>query len=171
MDDAVRRRVWSLSTGKMLDDCQTDLVSDEELHRELAEVDDIRVELTLRNAAEMFGRRGPDVVEIYSQPRLCQEVGGRKFDGTELKPGYSLDLTMLDPPTGKPRDLSIDSVQSRVKKLIAETEPFCVIGSPPCTAFSPLQEISRAKRSPEAMRRQLEVAKKHIRFCAEIYRE
>ena len=66
------------------------------------QLDDIRVELTLKDAVEMFRRKGPDVVELYSQPRLCQEVHGRKFSGTELTPGYSLDLTMDDPATGHP---------------------------------------------------------------------
>ena len=67
-------------------------------------------------------------------------------------------------------DLSQPAVQSRVKKLIRDTKPFCVIGSPPCTAFSPLQEISRAKRDPQKMKRQLDAAREHVRFCAEIYR-
>ena len=134
MDDIARRKTWSLSTGRVIDDCEVDMVSDKDLHRDLKEVDDIRVELTLKNAVEMFRRKGPDVVELYSQPRLCQEVDGRKFSGTELTPGYSLDLTMDDPATGQPWDLSKPEVQSKVRKLIRETRPFCVIGSPPCTA-------------------------------------
>ena len=87
-----------------------------------------------------------------------------------MKPGYSLDLTMKDPATGAPWDLSKPEVQSRVRKLVRDTEPFCVVGSPPCTAFSALQEISRAKRDPREMRRQLEEGKRHIRFCIEIYK-
>ena len=149
MEDIARRKVWSLSTGRAIDDFEVDVTSDKELQRYLKEVDDIRVELTLKNAVELFQRKGPDVVELYSQPRLCQEIEGRKFGGTELKPGYSLDLTMDDPATGQPWDLSKPAVQSRVRKLIRETKPFCVVGSPPCTAFSQLQEISRAKRNPE----------------------
>ena len=49
-------------------------------------------------------------------------------------------------------------------------KPFCVIRSPPCTAFSPLQEISRAKRDPKIMEAELREAKKHVRFCIEVYR-
>ena len=71
---------------------------------------------------------------------------------------YSLDLTTVDTKTNQPWDLSKPEVQSRVRKLIRETQPFCVVGSPPCTAFSPLQEISRAKRDPKIMKKQLEEA-------------
>ena len=170
MEDIESRRVWRLSTGRLLDECRVNDVPDRVLNRRLEEVDDIRVELTLKNAVEMFERKGPDVVEIFSQPRLCQELGGRTLAGIHLRPGYSLDMTTNDPLTGQPRDLSRPEVQSRVKKLIRDTQPFCVIGPPPCTAFSPLQEISRAKRNPKDMRRQPEEAKGHIRFCMDIYK-
>ena len=48
MDDIFRGKMWSLSTGKVLDDCETDAVSDDKLNREMDNVDDIRVELTLK---------------------------------------------------------------------------------------------------------------------------
>ena len=106
MDDIFRRKVWSLSTGKVLDDCKTDAISDNKLNRDRGKVDDIRVELTLKNALKLFERKGPDVVEIFSQPRPCQEIAGRSFGGTTLRPGFSLDLTTDDPATGQPWDLS-----------------------------------------------------------------
>ena len=151
MDDIFRRKVWSLSTGKVLDDCETDAISDDKLRRDIGKVDDIRVELTLKNALKLFERKGPDVVEIFSQPRLCQEIAGRSFGGTILRPGFSLDFTMDDPATGQPWDLSKTAVQSRTIKLVLDVKPSCAVGSPPCTAFSPLQEISRAKRDPKVM--------------------
>ena len=43
------------------------------------------------------------------------------------------------------------------------------MGSPPCTALS-LQEISRAKRDPTVMAKELKDAKGHVKFCIEIYR-
>ena len=128
--------------------CDVDNESDDRLRRKLGCVDDVRVELTLRNAIELFERKGPDVAEIFSQPRICQELSGRKFEGQTLRPGWSLDLTMLDPKTGKSWDLSRPEVQSRVIKLVRDTKPYCVVSSPPCTPFSPLQEISRKKRDP-----------------------
>ena len=77
-------------------------MSDDELNRKLPDKDDIRVEVTLRNAVALFERRCPDVAEISSQPRVCQEIGSRKIDGETLKPGWRLDLTMSDPRSGKP---------------------------------------------------------------------
>ena len=88
-------------------------------------------------------------MEIYSPPRVCAEAATQKFGGVILRPGWSLDLTTTDPSTGMPWDLSDARVQRKVKQLIRETEPFCVVGSPPCTVFSPLQELSRKKRDTQ----------------------
>ena len=130
-------KIWSLSTGKLIDECEIDSTADSKLNRELGHTDDIRVELILKNATKLFERKGPDIVEIFSQPRLCQEVAGRNFGGTTLRPGFSLDLTMNDPATGEPWDLSKQAVQSRVLKLIRDVKPFCVIGSHRAQRFHP----------------------------------
>ena len=90
------------------------MTADSKLNREMDQTDDIRVELICNNATKLFERKVPDIVDIFSQPRLCQEVAGRSFGGTTLKPGFSLDLTMNDPATGEPWDLSRQTVQSRV---------------------------------------------------------
>jgi hypothetical protein len=132
------------------------------------QVDDIRVELILKNATKLFERKGSDIVEIFSQPRLCQEVARRSFGGTTLRPGFSLDLTMNESAIGQPWDLSKQTVLSRETKLMRDVKPFCVIGSPPCTTFSPLQEVSRAKRDPKVMETELRNGKNHVRFCIEV---
>ena len=84
MMDIQHRKVWSLNTGKLIDECDIDDVPDDELHRRLPEQDNIRVEVTLRNSIEVSERKGPAVCEIFSQPRVCQEVDRRKFGGTRL---------------------------------------------------------------------------------------
>ena len=81
-----------------------------------------------------------------------------------------MDLTMNDPKTGRAWDLADKDVQSRVKKLIRSTQPYCIIGSPPCTPFSRLQEISRRKRDPKVVAEELRKGKEHIRFCVQVYR-
>ena len=162
MYDIFKRKVWNLSAGKALDDCEADAIRDDKLNRYLGKVDDIRVELTLKNALELFERNGPNAVEIFSQPRLRQEIAGRSFGGTTLRPGFSLDLIMDDPATGQPRDFSKPAVQSRVNKLVRDVKPFCAVGSPPCTAFLPLQEISRVKRDSKVMVKELEDGKDHV---------
>ena len=88
MDDIFRSKVWSLSIGKVLDDCETDDVSDDKLIWDIAKIDDIRVELTFKNALKFFERKGPDVVDIFPQPRLCQEIAGCSFGGTTLRPSW-----------------------------------------------------------------------------------
>ena len=163
MQDIQSRRIRSLTTGKIIDECNIENTPDERLYRELERPDNLRVEVTLKGAEKLFMRHGPDIVEVFSQPRVCQEMDKRLFGGQALKPGWSLDLTNKDPATGRAWDLSRPEVQSRVRKLVRDTEPYCVIGSPPCTAFSPLQELGRAKRDKRVMARELEAGKKHVR--------
>ena len=76
---------------------------------------------------------------------------------------------MNDPKTGQPWDMGNPSVQSRVKKLVRDTQPFCVIGSPPCTPFSRLQAINKARRDPATVAEELRQGKAHINFCLQVY--
>ena len=89
IDDVFQRKIWSLSTGKLIDECEIDATADSKQNRDMGHGDNIREELILKNATKLFERRGPDIVEISSQPRLCHEVAGRSFGDTTLKPGFS----------------------------------------------------------------------------------
>ena len=169
MSDIFSRKIWNLKTGKVIDECVVDDVRDSVLNRHLNEPQDIRVELTLRDAIKLYQIEGPDVCEIFSQPRVCAEAPIKAYRGQELIPGWSLDLTMNDPLTGEPWDLSILSVQNRVRKLVASGKPFMLIGSPPCTAFSALQAINKNRRDPKVVAGELRRAESHIRFCLEMY--
>ena len=146
MADVHRRITRSLTTGKVIDDCIIKDTPDKILHRRMKDADDIRVELVMEGALKMFEEVGADVSEVYSQPRVAQEAALKTFGGTILRPGWSLDLTMDDPLTGQPWDLGKREVRARVRKLVAESKPFMLIGSPPCTMFSTLQNLSKAKR-------------------------
>jgi hypothetical protein len=170
MQDIHIRRIWSLSKGKLIDECEVEQTPDRTLHRELAEADDIRVELVLKGAQSLYMRSRPDVAEIYSNPRICQEATAQKFEGINLRPGWSLDLSTKDPTTGMPWDLSDKKVQSRVIKLIRSTEPFCIVGSPPCTPFSQLQGLNKARRDPKTVAEELRIGKAHMNFCIDVYR-
>ena len=120
--DVQHRKIWSLSTGKGIHECDVDDVSDEELNRKLPAKDNIRVEITLKNALTLE-RKGPDVAEIFLPPRVCQEIGSKKINGESFRPGCSLDLTSKDPKTGRHWDLSIPDVQNRLRQLIRPTQP------------------------------------------------
>ena len=158
-----------MATGRIIDDCVIDDTPDAILFRDLPFEMDIRVELELRGALKLYEREGADVVEVFSQPRIAQEAGTRTHGGTKLQPGWSLDLTRDDPKTGKPWDLSRPEVQSRVKKLIRQSKPLFVIGSPPCTAFSSIQSLNKGKRPKEVVERELRDAEAHMKFCIELY--
>ena len=147
MQEVHRRTIRSLSTGKIIDDCIVGNTKDSELNRRLSEADDIRIELTMKGALHMYGASDNDVSEIFSQPRIAQEAAVRLYGGMTIKPGWSLDLTREDPATGKRWDLNKREVRERVRELIRTTDPFLVIGSPPCTMFCALQNLSRDKRN------------------------
>ena len=170
MQDIHRRVIRSLRTGHVIDDCIPDDTPDAVLNRSMPKMDSIRVELTMKGAEKMFQRKGVDVAEVYSQPRIVQEAAMRTYDGTKLIPGWSLDLTLCDPSTGEPWDLADPKVQSRVKKLVVETKPFLLIGSPPCTMFSSLQNLSKHKANKAEWDKKMKEAEKHLAFCMELYR-
>ena len=167
--DIHRRIVRSLSTGKVIDDCLVDDVADNMLKRKLIAPDNLRVELVMKQSLAMYQQKGCDVVELFSQPRIAQEAAIRKYSGTQLKAGWSLDLTMRDPETDRPWDLSVRETQDKVRKMVREGKPFMLIGSPPCTAFSQLQGLNNHKRDPEVVRREMDQACAHIMFCFEMY--
>ena len=148
MQDVQRRIIRSATTGEVIDDCEPDNVPDKLLHSVMANEDDIRVELILKGAQDLYKIVGPDVVEMYSQPRVVQEAAMREYDGIRLTPGWSLDLTLNDPETGRPWDFNLHSVRERVREMIRDTKPFLVICSPPMhdVLFSakPIKEQTRS---------------------------
>ena len=72
-----RRVVRSLTTGKVIDDCIIGDVSDQILRRPIPKPDNIRVELIM-HALSMHQRKGADVAEVDSQPRIAQEAATRR---------------------------------------------------------------------------------------------
>ena len=170
MRDIAKRTIWCLKAGKMLDECIIDDTPDDCLHRKLDKVTDIRVEVEVKGSLDLFKSIGSDIVELYSQPRVAQEATAKRREGVDLIPGWSFDLTKADPQTGKPWDLSNDNIQSRVKKIIAESRPLFVIGSPPCIPFSVLQNINKGRRCPKVVAQELDLGKKNIKFCIGIYK-
>ena len=170
MMDIHRRITRSLTTCKVIDDCIIKDTPARILHRRMKDADDIRVEWIMEGALKIFEEKGADVAEVYSQPRITQEAALRTYGGTTLRPGWSLDLTLNDPLTGQPWDFNKKEVRARVRGLVRDSKPFMLIGSPPCTMFSTLQNLSKAKRDEEKFNQKMEVAKKHMRFCLKLYR-
>ena len=106
---------------------------------------------------------GVDITEVYSPARITETC--RRF---RLIPGCALDLQ-----TGW--DFSKASDRARALQKIEDEAPLLIVGSPPCTLFSILQEMSKAKRGGDpqwmaAFEKKLEQAKVHVRFCCLLYR-
>ena len=73
---------------------------------------------------------GVDITEVYS-PERVNEVARR----WGLRPGSSMDLT-------NGYDFTKASDRKRAWDKIKEEDPFLLVGSPPCTLFSILQELN-----------------------------
>lgn len=80
-----------------------------------------------------------DITEVFSPVRVTEVAA--KYG---LVPGTSFDLT-------NGWDFSIGEHRTRAWKHIKKEDPYCVIGSPPCTLFSMLMELVKTqhKGDPE----------------------
>ena len=56
----------------------------------------------MNDVAKCLRQKDADVAEIDSPPRIAQEAGLRTYVGRRLRLGWSFDLTVDDPDTGKP---------------------------------------------------------------------
>ena len=103
-----------------------------------------------------------DVVEVFSPERvgeMCKKFGLEQGAAMDLKNGYDFD-------SAKDR--------ARCWEEIERSAPLLVIGSPPCTLFSQLQEINKFmyrdnKVWTEKSQQKLQQAKRYIKFCTDIY--
>ena len=110
------------------------------------------------------------VSEIYSPPRVTAEIkrGGFKH----LRAGLAFDLTVLDPDDGQPWDFSRQVKREKARRLMRESQPILLIGSPMCTAFSTWQRLNDARSTDvEATQRAFAEACRHIKFVSSLYQE
>ena len=105
--------------------------------------------------------KGADVTEVFSPERvtrICSKYGLVAGDSLDLRDGYDL----FDPRT-----------QAMVVKRVMDTEPTFVIGSPPCTMFSRIQQLNLHIHG-EAWRLKFEEDKAkvelHIEFCLKLFK-
>ena len=76
---------------------------------------------------------------------------------------------MRDPAINSPCDLSKKDVQNRASEMVTVGKPFMLVGSPPCTPFSKMQELNVPKRDPNFVEAELVVGRAHMNFCFEMY--
>ena len=104
-----------------------------------------------------------DLSEMYSPERVsavCSSYGLRPGRDMHIKNGFDFDLA---------------SDRKRAWEHVVNDEPKLVIGSPPCTYFSRLQELNKymykdSKAWMDKFEANLERAKRHVRFCIKIYK-
>ena len=107
--------------------------------------------------------RGVDITEVYSPERV-----GKVWRKYGLMTGQAMDLL-----TGY--DFTKEADRRRAWKEVKENKPFLLIGSPPCTLFSILQEMNWSKYGTTPgwktkFEERLKEAEEHIRFCCRLYR-
>ena len=113
-----------------------------------------------------FGMTKSDVAEIYNPERFLP-----KANALGLRPGFAIDINLCKNDRGEYWDLSTEKDQRALKKLLRTRKPLLLIGSPPCGPFSPLQNLSRDKRTEEENERIREEGKTHLKVCADSYKE
>ena len=104
----------------------------------------------MRYRREATTRLRAVVSEIDSAPRVADMA--RRQPRLGAIPGVSLDLTGTD-EQGNPWDFNLKEQWEKAERIIDEQQPLLLIGTPMCTAFSNIQNLSKAKRDPEVVRR------------------
>ena len=115
-----------------------------------------------RHSAEAMMLMSADVTEIFSPERVagvCKEFGLKPGMSMYIKSGYDFD-------NKKDRD--------RCWEVLERDKPNMVIGSPPCTLFSKLQELNKFMYKDNQMwmfkfQERMEQAKRNVEFCAKVY--
>ena len=108
--------------------------------------------------AEIFGQwlQPDDVIEMYSPPRVVSAACARG-----LKATLSIDLE-----TGY--DLCQPQVREQVRQELRKRRPRFLLTCPPCTKFSPLQNL---RRDRDGLLQELEEATVHLDFSMEMQEE
>ena len=104
-----------------------------------------------------------DVSEVFSPERVtavCEKYGLVPGQAMDVKNGFDFDLA---------------SDRKKAWDSIINDKPKLIIGSPPCTFFSRLQELNKYmyRNDPMWMAKfseGIENAKRYVRFCVKLYR-
>ena len=140
--------------------------------------DDFVAELLLTQMGGSGKQRGRErrtaarkiVSEIYSPPRITKLI--RELRPKHVMPGFSFDITVLDPDDGMPWDFSIPEKRAKARRKLREQKPYLLVGSPMCTQFSTWQYLNEHRSTDKAgMRRAKIAAIVHLDFVASLYEE
>ena len=106
------------------------------------------------------------VTELFSPPRVNAQI--RETDDAKIEAGTSFDL-IVDRHSGKSWDFLKAEHRRRCWQRLKDEDPWVVIGSPPCTAFSILNRgLNRDRGQPERRDRQMTEAKVLMNFALSV---
>ena len=121
--------------------------------RELEPKERVRRLCSIAGAEAESARR--TVTELFSPPRVNAQIRAAPSDPSAITAGTSFDLT-VDRTTGESWDFLRADHRRRCWARLKAEDPWVVIGSPPCTAFSILnQGLNQHRVSPERQARQM----------------
>ena len=112
----------------------------------------------LINATQTLGGHGRAYLRERAKaaravaPRVT--AAARRLPQYGLEPGLALDIT-VDDDTGKPFDFGRREQRQKAEAMVDAQKSLLLIGSPMCIAFSAIQAISRARRDPKVVAREL----------------
>ncbi len=106
------------------------------------------------------------VVELYSPPRVTKELG--RVRSLHLTAGSTFDLVV--DASGKVWNFLLAEDRARCRRQLAREKPYLVIGSPPCTQFTRLQNLNQGRTDPKERHRKQAEAKVLLNFAFEVYR-
>ena len=159
----VGRTVFDLDTEELIEDIVIDNgICEDEYCYDILSSENGRGR-NIKTILKYRQKDSPDICEVYSPPRIVPE--GVKLG---LKPGFSLDFTVLR-PDGNPWNFSIKRHRDEAVQMVLELEPYMLIGSPPCTMFSILQNGNKHRHTPEAWKQMMAKAEIHLNFCLTLY--
>ena len=105
-----------------------------------------------------------EIAEIYNPERFTSQAN--RFG---LRPGFAIDLSLYKNNKEEHWDLSKEEDQKRLKFLQQQEKPMLLIGSPPCGPFSPLQNLSKNKRTAEENEAILAEGRLHLEVAVDAY--
>jgi hypothetical protein len=101
----------------------------------------------------------PAVCEVFSVPRVAVVA-----EGMGLGAGWSLDLLTAN-SRGERWDFDDPAERDEARRLAKRSKPRRIIGSPDCTVFSILQNLTPGRVGSPEHAKAFAKATRHVEFC------
>ena len=109
----------------------------------------------------------PTFVEVYGCGNVVH-AANHVLRNLNVKGLCAFDLRTAK-PNGEKWDFSLQADREMALQYVRETKPSWVIGSPPCTAFSQLQQLNFPKMDPQEVARRKAEGLIHLQFVCKLY--